>query len=66
MNIVTTETGFELNGSIYTWKDDTHTEIICDTQVYAFTTETIILLDLSCTINETKYLDIVTFSNHLN
>lgn len=65
MNILTTESGFKLNNSVYSWADTTHTEIICDRQTYAFTTEAILLLDLSCTINGITYTDINEFVQNL-
>lgn len=66
MNIVTINNGFELSNNVYTWSSDTHTEIICATQIYAFTSLGIILLDLTFSINGIMYTNIIEFSNSLN
>ena len=65
MNIITTTTGFKLNDLVYTWKDDVHTEIICDTQTYAFMEEATLLLDLFCKINGVTYTNINEFTQNL-
>lgn len=59
LNIKTIENGFEFNDSIYLFEgaDD----IISEYQVHVGTNQGIILLDLSCTINEIEYTDINLF-----
>jgi hypothetical protein len=65
MNITTIETGFILKDTVYNWTDELHTEIICDSQLYAFTKEGTILLDISCTINNIAYTNINEFDQAL-
>lgn len=58
-NIITTQNGFIFNSIEYTF--DGENEIISDSQVLVGTTNGLILLDLSCTINEVEFTDINLF-----
>jgi hypothetical protein len=59
MNITTIENGFSYNNLIYLFNGEIET--ISDSQCLTPTNEGTILLDLSCTINEIKFLDINEF-----
>jgi hypothetical protein len=59
MNITTIENGFSYNDLIYLFNGEIET--ISDSQCLTPTNEGTILLDLSCTINEIKFLDINEF-----
>lgn len=58
-NITTTQNGFIFNSIEYTFEGEN--EIISDSQVLVGTTNGLILLDLSCTINEVEFTDINIF-----
>ena len=59
MNIVTIQNGFIFNETQYTFEGEI--EIISETQCHVPTDKGIILLDLSCTINDVEYTDINLF-----
>lgn len=59
MNIQTIENGFSFNESIYLFEGEI--EVISESQCHVSTNEGIILLDLSCTINEVEFTDINLF-----
>lgn len=59
LNITKIENGFEFNDSIYLFEGQD--EIISDSQVHVGTNQGIILLDLSCTINDVEFTDINLF-----
>ena len=59
LNIITILNGFEFNYSTYFFEGSA--EIISDSQCHVPTDQGIILLDLSCTINEITYTDINLF-----
>jgi hypothetical protein len=59
MNIVTIKNGFIFNETQYTFEGEI--EIISESQCHVPTNEGIILLDLSCTINEVQFTDIELF-----
>jgi len=59
MNIVTIKNGFIFNETQYTF--DGEIEIISESQCHVPTNEGIILLDLSCSINEVFYTEIELF-----
>lgn len=63
MNITTTRNGFIFNSIEYTF--DGENEIISDSQVLVGTTNGLILLDLSCTINDIEFTDINLFVSAL-
>lgn len=71
LNITTIENGFEFNDSIYLFKDFSLNEelvayeIIGESQVHIGTDKGIILLDLTCTINNVQFTDINLFVNAL-
>ena len=56
INIVIIQNGFEINESQYIF--DGEIEVISETQCHVPTNEGVILLDLSCLINEVEYTDI--------
>jgi hypothetical protein len=56
MNIVTIQNGFIFNETQYTFEGEI--EIISESQCHVSTNEGVILLDLSCLINEVEYTDI--------
>jgi hypothetical protein len=58
-NITTIQNGFIFNSLEYTFEGEN--EIISDSQVLFGTTSGLILLDLSCTINEVEFTDINLF-----
>lgn len=62
-NIITTQNGFIFNSIEYTF--DGENEIISDSQVLVGTTNGLILLDLSCTINDVQFTDINLFIHTL-
>ena len=59
LNIKTIQNGFQLNNLIYLF--DGKAEIISESQCHIPTNIGVILFDLSCTINEVKFLDINEF-----
>jgi hypothetical protein len=59
MNITKIQYGFTLNNLIYLFEGEI--EVISEIQCHVSTNEGIILLDLSCTINEVKFTDINEF-----
>ena len=59
MNIVTIQNGFIFNETQYIFEGEI--EIISESQCHVPTNEGIILLDLSCTINDVVYNDINLF-----
>jgi hypothetical protein len=59
MNITTIENGFLFNELIYLFNGDI--ESISESQCHVPTNEGVILLDLSCTINEVEFTDIELF-----
>lgn len=61
MKITTTKNGFEFDGVKYRFNDETRTEIVSDSQLFAFTDKGIILLDKSCTIDGVLYDEITEF-----
>lgn len=61
MNITTTSDGFLLDEKTYKFINETPSEVINEDQVHVYTDLGIILLDLSCTINEIDYTDINLF-----
>jgi hypothetical protein len=63
LNLVTIPNGFIMNSSDYLF--DGEIEIISETQCHAPTDKGIILLDLSCTINDVVYTDINLFVSAL-
>lgn len=71
MNILKLQGGFNFNEIDYTFKDFESeqgliaNEIISESQVLIGTTNGIILLDLSCTIEEQEYTDINLFVQNL-
>jgi hypothetical protein len=58
-NITTIQNGFIFNETQYTFEGEI--EIISETQCHVPTNEGVILLDLSCLINEVEYTDIDLF-----
>lgn len=65
MKITTIKNGFEFDGIEYRFNDDLKTEIVSDSQIFAFTDKGIILLDKSCTIDGTAYRDLESFIQKL-
>jgi hypothetical protein len=63
LNIKTIKNGFQLNNLIYLF--DEKAEIISESQCHIPTNNGIILLDLSCTINNKLYDNIDNFINEL-
>lgn len=59
MNITTIKNGFSFNNSTYFF--DGEIEVISESQCHVPTNEGIILLDLSCQINEVAFTDINVF-----
>lgn len=59
INIVTIQNGFILNETQYIFEGEI--EIISDSQCHAPTSDGIILLDLSCTIDDVEFNDIDLF-----
>ena len=59
LNITTIENGFNFNNTEYLFKEST--EIISDTQCHVITDKGVILLDLTCTINNVDFTDINSF-----
>lgn len=59
LNITTIPNGFEFNNSSYLFEGEI--EVISESQCHVPTNEGIILLDLSCTINEVEFTDINLF-----
>lgn len=57
--ITTTQNGFIFNSIEYTFEGEN--EIITNSQALISTTSGLILLDLSCTINDSTYTDINLF-----
>jgi hypothetical protein len=55
-NITTIQNGFIFNETQYTFEGEI--EIISESQCHVPTNEGVILLDLSCLINEVEYTDI--------
>lgn len=66
-NIEKIEGGFELEGRVYEFVeiDGLNYQIISNEQAHIRTNNGIILLDLSCTINEVIYDNINAFINEL-
>jgi hypothetical protein len=58
-NITTIENGFILNETQYTFEGEI--EIISKSQCHAHTSNGVILLDLSCSVNDLEYTDINLF-----
>lgn len=65
MKITTTRIGFEFNGVKYRFTKEKRTEIVSDSQLFAFTDKGIILLDKSCTIDGVLHDDIESFAKKL-
>jgi hypothetical protein len=71
LNITTIQNGFEFNDSSYLFQNFSLNgelvayEIIGESQVHFGTDKGIILLDLSCTINEVEFTDINLFVSAL-
>lgn len=63
LNIKTIQNGFQLNNLIYLF--DGKAEVISESQCHIPTNNGIILLDLSCTINNKLYNNIDNFINEL-
>ena len=59
MNLIIIENGFIMNSSDYLFNGEI--EIISETQCHVPTNNGVILLDLSCTINDVTYTDINLF-----
>ena len=59
MNITTTQNGFSLNNTDYLFQGEI--EVISESQCHVPTNNGIILLDLTCTINDVDYTDINLF-----
>ncbi len=59
LNITTIENGFEFNDTTFLFEGID--EIVSETQVHVGTNLGIILLDLTCTINEVEFTDINLF-----
>jgi hypothetical protein len=59
MNIITIENGLEINESHFIF--DGEIEIISESQCHAPTSNGVILLDLSCSVNDLEYTDINLF-----
>jgi hypothetical protein len=59
MNITTIQNGFNFNDLIYLF--DGAIEVISESQCHVPTNDGIILLDLSCTINQVEFTDINLF-----
>jgi hypothetical protein len=59
MNIVTIQNGFIFNETQYTFEGEI--EIISESQCHAHTSNGVILLDLSCSVNDLEYTDIDLF-----
>jgi hypothetical protein len=57
--ITTTQNGFIFNSIEYTFEGEN--EVISESQVLIGTNDGLILLDLSCTINDSTYTDINLF-----
>jgi|LakMenE01Jun11ns_1017448.scaffolds.fasta_scaffold9271607_1 hypothetical protein len=62
-NITTIENGFIFNSLEYTFEEEN--EIISDCQILIGTNQGVILLDLSCTINDVQFTDINLFIQSL-
>jgi hypothetical protein len=58
-NITTIQNGFIFNSIEYTFEGEN--EVISESQVLIGTTQGLILLDLSCTINNVQFTDINLF-----
>jgi hypothetical protein len=63
LNIITTQNGFNLNENQYIFEGEI--EVISESQCHVPTNEGVILLDLSCTINNISYTDIDLFLQEL-
>jgi hypothetical protein len=63
LNITTTQNGFELNDLTYLFEGID--EVVSNSQVHVGTNQGIILLDLTCTINEVEFTDINLFLSAL-
>jgi hypothetical protein len=63
LNIITTQNGFNLNENQYIFEGEI--EVISESQCHVPTNEGVILLDLSCTINNVSYTDIDLFLQEL-
>ncbi len=59
LNIKTIQNGFQLNNLIYLF--DGKAEVISESQCHIPTNNGIILLDISCTINDVEFLNINEF-----
>ena len=59
MNILTIQNGFILNKTKYTFEGEI--EIISESQCHVPTSNGVILLDLSCSVNDLEYTDINLF-----
>lgn len=66
MKITTTKNGFEFDGIEYKFSEEQKTEIVSESQLFAFTDKGVILLDKSCTIDGVIYDEINNFANQLN
>lgn len=63
MDIKTIKNGFKFNDLIYLFEGQD--EIISESQVHIGTNQGILLLDLSCTINDIEFTDINLFTTTL-
>jgi hypothetical protein len=62
MNITTKTNGFIFNGIDYEFSERHSAEILSGNQVHIPTKSGVLLLDLSCKINEVEYTDINLFT----
>lgn len=65
MNITTIQNGFEFNNIEYRFNEETKTEIVSNSQLFAFTDCGTLLLDISCSIDGVFFDDINTFQSNL-
>lgn len=63
MDIKTIPNGFEFNNKNFEFSN--YLEIISSNQLHIGTTDGVILLDLSCTINDVEFTDINLFAQAL-
>lgn len=63
LNLITIQNGFTFNDSIYLFEGEI--EVISDSQCHVPTNDGIILLDISCTINDEYFTDINLFIKRL-
>lgn len=64
-NITKIDGGFILNDTEYMFDEFRTHSSISETQAHVYTTNSIILLDLSCTIESTSFTDINSFLTNL-